>query len=124
MVEQIRSDDLEIIVRGVSEGALAVAVSESPDARRSGLQSVVDDDVSTLVAAHPGFVEIQIVGIRPAADCQQQMRASDFGGAGGAIDFGDDLVAALDEADAFGIQPDIDALILLLLLAILEQTPP
>ena len=38
------------------------------------------------------------------------MRASDFGGAGGAIDFGDDLVAALDEADAFGVQPDIDAL--------------
>jgi hypothetical protein len=40
------------------------------------------------------------------------MRASDFGGAGGAIDLGDDLVAALDEADAFGIQPDIDALAL------------
>src|SRR5215471_6231397 len=40
------------------------------------------------------------------------MRASDFGGAGGAIDPGDDLVAALDEADAFGIQPDLDALAL------------
>ncbi len=38
------------------------------------------------------------------------MRASDFGGAGGAIDLGDDLVAAFREADAFGIQPDIDAL--------------
>src|SRR4029077_19001243 len=36
--------------------------------------------------------------------------ANDFGGAGGAIDLGDDLVAALDEADEFGIQPDIDAL--------------
>src|SRR5215471_5264061 len=40
------------------------------------------------------------------------MRASDFGGAGGAIDPGDDLVAALDEADAFGIQPDLDTLAL------------
>src|SRR4029077_13290974 len=68
--------------------------------------------VATLVAAHPGFVEIQIVGIRPTADCQQQMRASDFGGAGDAIDLGDDLLAALDEADAFGIQPDLDALAL------------
>src|ERR1700758_2863314 len=38
------------------------------------------------------------------------MRASDFGGAGGAIDLGDDLVAALDEADAFGIQSYLDAL--------------
>jgi hypothetical protein len=76
------------------------------------LQSVVDDDVATLVAAHPGFVEIEIVGIRPTTDCQQQMRASDFGGAGGAIDLGDDLVAAFREADAFGIQPDMDALAL------------
>src|SRR5271154_2925779 len=72
MVEQIRGDDLEIVVRGVGEGALAVAVPESPDARRSGLQLVIDDDVATLVAAHPGFVEIQIVGIRLTADCQQQ----------------------------------------------------
>ena len=28
----------------------------------------------------------QIVGIRPTTDCQQQMRAGDFGGAVGAID--------------------------------------
>src|SRR6516165_1632165 len=112
LVEQIRGDDLEIVVRGVGEGALAIAVPESPDAGRRGLQSVIDDDVATLVAAHPGFVEIQIVGIRPAADCQQQMRAGDFGGAGGAIDLGDDLVAAPGEADAFGIQPDVDALAL------------
>jgi hypothetical protein len=124
VVEQIRGDDLEIVVRGVGEGALAVAVAEGPDARCRGLQSVVDDDVATLVAARPGFVEIQIVGIRPPTDGQQQMRAGDFGSPGGAIDLGDDLVAALDEADAFGIQPDIDALILLLLLAILDQTPP
>src|SRR5580704_6979353 len=40
------------------------------------------------------------------------MRAGDFGGAAGTIDLGNDLVAALDEADAFGIQPDVDALAL------------
>src|SRR5262249_24716721 len=105
-----RSDGLEIVVGGVGEGALAVAVAEGPDARRSGLQSVVDNDVATLVAAHPGFVETEIVGIWPTTDCHQQMRASDFGGAGGAIDLGDDLVAAFREADAFGIQPNIDDL--------------
>src|ERR1700756_5716150 len=112
VVEQIRRDDLEIIVSGVGESALAIAVAESPDTWRSGLQFAVYGDVATLVAAHPGFVEIEIAGIRPTADCQQQMRAGDFGGAGGAIDLGDDLVAALDEADAFGVQPDIDALAL------------
>src|SRR5262245_36330992 len=78
VVEQIRGDDLEIVVRGVGEGALAAVVPESPNARRSGLQSVVDNNVATLVAAHSGFVEIEIVGIRSTADCQQQMRASDF----------------------------------------------
>src|SRR6516165_7435937 len=109
LVEEIRSDDLEIVVRGVGEGALAVAVSERPNARRRGLQLVIDNDVTTLVAAHPGFLEIEIVGIRLTADCQQQMRASDFGGAVGAIDLGDDIVAAFGEADAFGIQPDLDA---------------
>ena len=40
------------------------------------------------------------------------MRAGNFGGADGAIDLGDDLVAALVEGDAFGIQPDLDALAL------------
>ncbi len=40
------------------------------------------------------------------------MLARDFGGAVGAIDLGDDLVAAFRKADAFGIQPDIDALAL------------
>src|SRR6516165_5465781 len=112
LVEQIRRDDLEIVVRGVGEGALAVAVTERPDARCGGLQLVIDDDVAMLVAAHPGFVEIEIVGIWPTADCQQQMRAGDFGGAGGAIDLGNDLVAAFGEADAFGIQPDLDTLAL------------
>ena len=47
VVQQIRGDDLEIVVRGVGEGALAIAVPESPDTCRSGLQSVIDDDVAT-----------------------------------------------------------------------------
>jgi hypothetical protein len=96
----------------VGERALAVAVAESPDARRSGLQLIIDDDVAALIAADSCFIETEIVGIRPTADGQQQMRASDLGGAGCAIDFGDDLVAAFDKADAFGVQPDLDTLAL------------
>src|SRR5262249_3548362 len=56
--------------------------------------------------------EIEIVGIRPTADGQQEMRAGDFRGACGTIDLGDDLIAALGEADAFGIQSDSGALVL------------
>src|SRR5262245_18517109 len=83
---------------------------QSPSAQMPGAvvwQLVIDDDVAALIAADSCFIETEIVGIRPTADGQQQMRASDFGGAGCAIDFGDDLVAAFDKADAFGIQPDL-----------------
>ena len=45
----------------------------------------------------------------PAADGQQHMRADDLGRALGAVDADGDLVAALGEADALGVQADIDA---------------
>ena len=37
--EQVVGDDLVVVVRGVGEGALAVAVAERPDARVAGAQS-------------------------------------------------------------------------------------
>ena len=37
-VEQVGGDDLEVVVRGVREGAAPVAVAERPDARHVGLQ--------------------------------------------------------------------------------------
>ena len=73
---------------------------------------VVDHDVAARVAAHAGPVEAQIVGVGPAADRQQQVRADDLGLALGAVDADDDVVAALGEADALGIQPDRDPLAL------------
>src|SRR5215813_299500 len=80
------------------------SIATSPTTGNGRDLTVARGIVATPVAAHPGFVEIQIVGIRPTADRQQQMRASHFRGAVGAIDLGDDLAAAFREADAFSIQ--------------------
>src|SRR5215469_5535266 len=96
----------------MGESALAVAVAECPDTRRAGLQLIVDDDVAALVAPNPGFVETEVVGVGSAADREQQMGAGDFGGAVCAVDPGNDLVALFREADAFGVQSDLDALVL------------
>ena len=111
-VEQVRRDDLVIIVGGVGKAAFAVAIAERPDARDIGAQLVVDGDVAALVAADPGPVEAEILAIGAAPDRQQQVRAHDFGRALGAVDGRGDAVAVFGEADAFGVQPDIDAVAL------------
>ena len=48
-VEQVGGDDLEVVVRGVREGAAAVAVAERPDAGNVGRKGVVDRDVAARV---------------------------------------------------------------------------
>ena len=53
-VEQVRRHDLEVVVRGVREGAAAVAVAERPDPRHGGAQLVVDLDVASVVYLDPG----------------------------------------------------------------------
>ena len=109
VIEQVGGDDLGVVVRRVREGALAVAIAQRPDARDAGAQLIVDHDVAALVDCDAGLVEAEIVGIRAAADGEQQVRAADSRRSLGAVELGDDLVAALGEADAFGVQADVDA---------------
>ena len=78
-VEQVGGDDLEVVVGGMGEGAAAVAVAERPDAGHVGGQGVVDGDVAARVGAHAGLVEAEVVGVRPAADRQQDVRADRLG---------------------------------------------
>ena len=49
-VEQVRRDDLEVVVGRVGERALPVAVAEGPDARHPCLEPIVHDDVAALIA--------------------------------------------------------------------------
>ena len=94
----------------MGEGAAAVAVAERPDAGNAGPQLVVDGDVAARVDVDAGRLEPEVVGVRPAADGKQHVRADDFGVARRAIDADRDLGAARGEADAFGIEADGDSL--------------
>ena len=78
-VEQVGGDDLEVVVRGVRERAAAVAVAQRPDAGHVGREPVVDHDVAARVGRDAGAVEPEVVGVRPAADGEQHVRADDLG---------------------------------------------
>ena len=108
-VEQIGRDDLEVVVRGVREGAAAVAVAERPDAGHVGGQAVVDRDVAALVGDHAGLVQPEVVGVRPAADRQQHVGSDDFRRAVCAVDADRHAVVMRREADALRICADRDA---------------
>ena len=75
VVEQVGGDDLEVVVGGVGEGALAVAVAQGPDAGDAGAELVVDVDVAVLVDGDAGFVEAQVVGVGAAADGEKHVGA-------------------------------------------------
>jgi hypothetical protein len=81
VVQQVGGDDLEVVIGGVGEGALAVAVAHRPDAGIAA-QLVVDDHVAALVEVDPGLVQAQVVGVGLAAHGQQHVRAGDLRRAG------------------------------------------
>src|SRR5687767_5970930 len=112
VLQQVRDDDLAVVVRGVGERALAVAVAERPDPRNARAELVVDDDVASLVDGDACLVEAEIIGVRTAADGEQHVRTLHVRRAIGAVDAGGDLAAALGEADALRVQADLDALVL------------
>ena len=71
--QQVVGDDLVVVVRGVGEGALAVAVAERPDARVGGAQALVDLDVAALVGLDAGRVQAEVVGVGHPADGEQEV---------------------------------------------------
>src|SRR5271157_2723707 len=92
------------------EGAAAVAVPDRPDVRDVRPQSVVDHDVAVRVGLDTRGVEPEVVGVGPAADREQHVRADLFGFASRAIDANRDIGAPRREADAFRLQANYYAL--------------
>ncbi len=85
-VEQVGGDDLVVVVRGVGEGAAAVAVSQGPHPRGAGPQLVIHLHVALLVDGNARPVEPQVVGIGPASDREQDVAAHDRGGTARALE--------------------------------------
>src|SRR5262245_30129025 len=76
VAKQVVGDDLIVVVAGVSEGALAVAVAERPDAWVSGAQGFIDLDVATLVGLDSGELQAELVGVGYTADRKQDVAAA------------------------------------------------
>ena len=110
VVEQVGRHDLVVVVRGVGEGAAAVDVTQRPDARHAGAQLFVDRDVAARIRLHARLVEPEIVGVRPASDREQQVRALDLVRVVLAVESDADAAAAPRQGDALGVEPDLDAL--------------
>ena len=92
----------------MGEAAASVAVAQRPDAGDVGLQPIIDADEAARVGFDAGFVQPQIVGVRPPPDGQQHVAADDLGFAVCAVDADGDAVRVPGEADAFGIGADGD----------------
>ena len=111
VVEEVGGDDLEVVVGGVGEGAVAVAVAEGPDAGDVGAELVVDGDVAALVDGDAGFVEAEIVGVGAAAHGEQDVGAGELGRrrpCSRRRRWG--RRRALSRVDALGVEADVDAL--------------
>src|SRR6266567_4404325 len=109
MVEKICRYDLEIVVRRVSEGAAAIAITQCPDTRHIGAELIVHLDEPALIRGNAGLVETEVVGIWPPADREQQMRADDFGRLSVRFDLHLDIRTPPAEADNFRIDAHVDA---------------
>jgi hypothetical protein len=57
-IQEVRGDDLEIVIGGMSEGAATVAVTQRPDVRRAGTQLVIHNDVAARVDRDSSLVEL------------------------------------------------------------------
>ena len=68
-VQEIVGNDLVVVVRGMREGALAIAVAERPDARHAGAKLVVDHDVAAPSVVTPALSRPRssVLGRRPTA---------------------------------------------------------
>ena len=109
-VEEVRGQDLEVVVRGVREGAAAVAVAERPDAGHVGRELVVDRDVAARVHRDAGRLEPEVVRVRAAADREQHVRAHDGRLALLAVDAHGHALLVRRQADALGARAHRDAL--------------
>ena len=74
-LQQIIRYDLVIVVRSVRECAPPVAIANSPNARYIRAQLIVHCDIAARIGIDACVIQPQIIGVRHAPHCQQQVRA-------------------------------------------------
>ncbi len=86
VVEQVGDNDLVIVVGGVRECTLPVAIAERPDPVDVRPQLVVDGDETACVGLDPDGDEAEVIGVGNPADSEQEMGADNLRRAGAALD--------------------------------------
>src|SRR5262245_29989664 len=74
-VQEIRRDDLVVVIGSMGKRTATVAVAERPDARDVRRQAVVHFDVTARIHGDAGLVESQIAGVGLTADSKQYVRS-------------------------------------------------
>src|SRR5262249_45978694 len=71
--DQVGVNDLEIVVRDVSEGGPAFHVAKCPDTGNARFQFVVDPDCAIGIEYNSGLVKIQFLGIGSPSSRNENM---------------------------------------------------
>ena len=106
-VEQIRRDDLIVVVGSVGEGASAIAVAERPDMRSAGPQPVIDEDKAVRVEFDARSFKPEVAGVWRPADGDQHMGADFFRLSRRAVDADRNIVASRHEREGGVFRVDL-----------------
>ena len=109
--EKICGNDLEIVVGGVGEGAVAVAISHRPYARHVGPQLIIYLDIAAFVAHDAGVLQAKIVGVRASPSRNQNVGSTNRVTASRAIGPNFHFVTNARYSDAIGIESDVNLLV-------------
>src|SRR5208282_4109943 len=109
-VKEIVRNDLVVVIGSVRKCAVAVAVPQCPDARRVGLQLIVDDDVAAGVDGNPSPVETQVARVGNASRGQKNVSARYFWWTFVTRQADGHAAIAFRQRDTFRIEPNLYAL--------------
>ena len=77
-IEEVGGGDLVIVIRGVGEGAVAIAIAQGPDVLHRGAELIVDFDEAVGIDLDAGLFGVERIRIRHAADGEEHVRAGLF----------------------------------------------
>lgn len=109
-IQQVGGDDFEVVVGGMCEGTAAVAIAERPNAGNVGSEPVVNLDVPARVRLDASRFETEVVGVRSAPHCKQDVRADRRGLAFFTVESNLDALLVLRQTDALRAGADVDTL--------------
>jgi hypothetical protein len=105
------SDDAEIVIRNVSEGATALDVAERINAASSGFEAVIHFYEASIVGFNGSGAQVQSVRIRHSACCHKQVRSGNSLDLRLPLDLNLNPLLRLAHPLGLGVQQNLDAVL-------------